>query len=270
MKIFSTIFALAFALLASVFVYAMQNSLPDAKQIVKNVNERDEGKHVIQNFNLLLINKGGKSQSRETVIYRKDYKDQRKSMIVFSSPSNVKGTGFMSYDYNNNAKEDDQWLYLPALKKTRRISASNRGDYFLGTDFSYEDIKLGGKLSEQDYSFKVIKEENIDGHKCYLLESIPVNDKVKNELGYSKVQQWIDSQIWMVRQAKYWDVAGNPLKTTHATSLAKVDGIWSVKKLEAENHKTEHKTLLTFSSINYKKEVEDDLFTEESLMRGGL
>ncbi|MBK8956806.1 MAG: outer membrane lipoprotein-sorting protein [Saprospiraceae bacterium] len=257
-------------LFASVCVSTIQaQSLPAANEIVKSVNSRNEGEHVIQNFNMMLTNKNGQTQSRETVIYRKDYKDQRKTMIVFKNPSNVKGTGFMSFDYNDKTKEDDQWLYLPALKKTRRISASNRGDYFLGTDFTYEDIKLGSKLSTTNYSYKTVKEETIDGHKCYLLEGTPLNEKVKKELGYGKVHYWVDAQIWFVRKTMYWDVAGNLLKTTNAQTIEKIEGIWSIKKLEAENHKTSHKTLITFSAIDYKTQIEDDLFTEESLMRGG-
>lgn len=244
-------------------------TLPSSSEIVKKVNSRNEGKHVIQNFDMLLTNKKGKTQSRKTIIYRKDYDGERKSMIVFQSPTNVKGTGFLSFDYHDNSKDDDQWLYLPALKKTRRISASNRGDYFLGTDFTYEDIKLGSKMSVHDYNGNTIKTEVIDGKKCYLIESKPKNDKIKKELGYSKVQTWVDSEIWMVRKAKYWDEAGNLLKTSNVSSIQKIDGIWTIQKLEAVNHKTGHKTTITFSNVDYKTSVEDDLFTEESLMRSG-
>lgn len=151
--------------------------LPSGDEVAQKINVRDEGKQVIQDFSMELVDKNGKKQLRDTKIYRKDFKDQRKSIIIFNNPSNVKGTGFMSFDYTTLNKEDDQWLYLPALRKTRRISASNRGDYFLGTDFTYEDIKLGTKVSIVDYKRKVIKEEIIDGHKCLLVESVPVNDK---------------------------------------------------------------------------------------------
>ncbi len=241
---------------------------PNIEQIVKNVNTRNEGEHLIQNFDMTLINKRGKTQTRNTVLYRKDYSDQRKSITVFTSPSIVKGTGFMSYDYHVSTKDDDQWLYLPALKKTKRISASNRGDYFLGTDFTYEDIKLGSKISESDYNYKSIKTETINGHKCYLIEGIPINDKVRKELGYSKVQYWVDAKIWMVRQAKYWDEAANLLKTTIIGKTEQIDGIWSIKDIKAINHKTGHKTEIVFSNIDYKTLVNDNLFTEASLMRG--
>jgi len=255
-------------IVAHIPLATLSQSLPPGDEIAQKINARDEGKQVIQDFSMELIDRNGKKQSRDTKIYRKDYKDQRKSIIIYNNPSNVKGTGFMSYDYTTLNKEDDQWLYLPALRKTRRISASNRGDYFLGTDFTYEDIKLGTKVSIVDYKRKTIKEETIDGHKCYLVESIPVNDRIAKELGYSKVHQWVDAQIWLIRKAQYWDVGGNLLKTTLINEVKQVQGIWTIHKLEAENHKTNHKTNIVFKNVNYQVNVSDNIFTEESLERG--
>jgi outer membrane lipoprotein-sorting protein len=254
------------AILAPLF--CISQSLPSGDEIAEKINARDEGKQMVQDFSMELIDKAGKTQSRDTKIFRKDYKDQRKSIVIYSNPSTVKGTGFMSFDYSATNKDDDQWLYLPALRKTRRISASNRGDYFLGTDFTYEDIKLGSKVSISDYKRKTLKEETIDGHKCYLVESTPVNEKIAKELGYSKVHQWVDAQIWLIRKAQYWDVGGNLLKTTLITDVKQVQGIWTIHKLRAENHKTNHKTNILFKNVNYQVNVSDNLFTEESLERG--
>jgi len=243
-------------------------SLPTGDQVKKNVNERNEGEHQIQDLKMTLTNNRGKTQVRSTKSYRKDYNDQRKTILLYTSPSNVKGTAFMSYDYHNTSKDDDQWLYLPALRKTRRISAANRGDYFLGTDFTYEDIKLGTKMSKADYNYKSLKKETIDGHVCILVEAIPKTDKIAKELGYSKVHQWIDATIWMVRQSKYWDIAGNKLKTTYAKNIKKVQGIWTFQILEAINHKNNHKTIITFGNSDFNTPIDDELFSEESLIRG--
>lgn len=259
---------LIFTIPLALISFSFQPSLLSPDEIMKHVNSRDEGNHVIQNFNMELVDRNNKKQLRETKIYRKDIKDDRKTIIVFTNPANVKGTAFMSYDYKPVSKEDDQWLYLPALRKTRRISAANRGDYFLGTDFTYEDIKLGSKMSESDYKRATLREEVVDGKKCLLVESIPVNEKVAKELGYSKVHQWIDPEIWFIRKSQYWDIAGNLVKTTTATDIRKIDGIWTLHNLVAENHKTGHKTFISFSKVDYKTVVSDDLFSEESLLRG--
>lgn len=245
-----------------------QAALPIGTNIVKNVNDRDEGQHIIQELTMTLINKRGKTQERNMVSYRKDYEDERKTILLYLSPANIKGTGFMSFDYIDDSKDDDQWLYLPALRKTRRISSSNRGDYFLGTDFTYEDIKLGTKLSKSDYKYSTVKKESIDGVECLLIEATPVSDEISRELGYKRVNYWVDSKIWMVRQVQYWDIAGNLLKTSHIKKISRIDGIWTFQALEAENHKTGHRTTINFSNTDYNTEVEDDLFSEESLMRG--
>ncbi|GAA3636036.1 outer membrane lipoprotein-sorting protein [Flavivirga jejuensis] len=247
---------------------AIGQSLPSGEDILKNVNERNEGEHLIQDLKMTLINKKGKKQIRDVKSYRKDYDNQRKTILVFTKPSNVKNTAFMSYDYTDKTKDDDQWLYLPALRKTRRISAANRGDYFLGTDFTYEDIKLGTKMSESDYHYKTIKEEIINGHPCILLEAIPRTDKIARELGYSKVHQWVDKGIWMVRQTKYWDIAGNDLKTTYVKDIKKIQEVWTFQALEAINHKNNHKTAMVFGNSDYNTVIDDVLFSEESLVRG--
>lgn len=263
-----TLFMLTTILITSASFRLNHSVLPSGDEIAQKVNARDEGDHVIQDFNMVLTDKNGKKQERETKIYRKDYANQRKSIIVYLNPTNVKGTAFMSFDYFSSTKPDDQWLYLPALRKTRRISSSNRGDYFLGTDFTYEDIKLGTKMSISDYQRKTIGEEMIDGHKCYLVESTPVSDKIARELTYSKVRQWIDAEIWITRKAQYWDVAGNLLKTTFAKEIKKVQNIWTIQLLDAENHKTGHKTNIRFRNTTYNSNVNDNIFTEESLIRG--
>jgi len=205
---------------------------------------------------------------RDTKSFRKDYEGVRKTILLYTKPSNVKGTAFMSFDYDEVSKDDDQWLYLPSLRKTKRISAANRGDYFLGTDFTFEDIKLGAKMSKADYDYQVLKEEVVNGKMCYLLEGTPINKKISRELGYSKIHQWVDKEIWLVLQSKYWDIAGNPLKSTFVKNVENIQGIWTFQELEAINHKSGHKTSITFSSSDYNTNIDDDLFSEESLTRG--
>ena len=94
-----------------------------------------------------LIDRRGKSRVRETMGYRRYYGEEKRTVLFYQSPTNVRGTGFLTYDYPNADTDDDQWLYLPALRKVRRISSSDRGDYFLGTDFTYEDIKKETRIA---------------------------------------------------------------------------------------------------------------------------
>jgi len=245
-----------------------ENSLPSGDEIARRINARDEGQTVSRTLTMELIDRRGKRRTRETRSFRKYYGDEKRTVIFYRSPRNIKDTAFLTYDYPDPARDDDQWLYLPALRKVRRISASDRGDYFLGTDFTYEDIKKETKVSMEDYTRQTIGEEIIDGHRCYIVEATPVNEKVAKELGYGRVQRWVDADIWMVRKSEFWDVRGNKLKTIHIRDIRRVQGIWTGHQLEARNHKTGHQTIFTFSNVDYQGKVTDDIFTERALRRG--
>lgn len=240
--------------------------LPNFSTIVKNTNERDDGQFVTQTTTLELINRRGKKKIQVAKSFRKYYGKDKAQVFFYQSPTNIKGTAFLTFDYID--KEDDRWLYLPALRKTRRISGSEKGDYFLGTDLTYEDINLGSKISETDYNHKVLGTEIIDGHECYVMENIPKTDKLKKELQYSKTKSWVDGEIWMVRKVEYWDLQGNPLKTLYLKDIKNIDGIWTASTLHVKNHKTNHQTYLRLSNIDYKTPIDDDIFTEESLVNG--
>ena len=185
--------------------FSQDHSWPSGKEIAERINARDEGQSVSRNLLMEMIDKRGKKRVRETRGFRKYYGDEKRTVIYYLSPKNIKDTAFLTYDYPEANKDDDQWLYLPALRKVRRISASDRGDYFLGTDFTYEDIKLETRVSIEDYNRKTIGEGTIDGYECYIVENIPVSEKVAKELGYGSIKSWVDKDIWIIRKAEYTD-----------------------------------------------------------------
>jgi outer membrane lipoprotein-sorting protein len=242
--------------------------LPTGDEVARQINARDEGSAVSLLLTMEMTDKRGKSRVRETQGFRKYYGDEKRTVIFYLSPKNIKDTAFLTYDYPEIDRDDDQWLYLPAMRKVRRISASDRGDYFLGTDFTFEDIKLETRVSLSDYTFKVTGESEIDGKHCLVLESTPISKEVAKELGYSKVEQCVDDEIWMARQSKMWDVKGKPLKTIHVYDIRQIDTLWTTHSMEVKNHKTGHHTKFTFSNVNYEKGVDDRVFTQNSIKRG--
>ena len=242
--------------------------LPDGDEIARRINARDEGVAVARNLTMQMTDRRGKTRTRETRGFRKYYGDDKRTVIFYLQPKNVKDTAFLTWDYADPDRDDDQWLYLPAMRKVRRISASDRGDYFLGTDLTYEDIKLETRVSMADYTRVTTGEDVVDGHHCYLVEATPVDQATAKELGYGKVEQCVDDKIWMVRRARFWDTRGNPLKTAYFRDIRQVQGIWTQHRIEVENHKTGHKTLFLFSDVDYRHGVSDELFTREALRRG--
>ena len=241
---------------------------PSGDEIARRINARDEGAAVARNLTMRMTDRHGKTRTRETRGFRKYYGDDKRSVIFYLEPSNVKDTAFLTWDYAAADRDDDQWLYLPAMRKVRRISASDRGDYFLGTDLTYEDIKLETRVDIRDYRRKTIGEDEVDGHHCYRIEAVPINEETARELGYGKVEQCVDSEIWMVRRAEMWDRKMQPLKTLHVSDIRQVQGIWTQHRLEVENHKTGHSTLFLFSDVDYRHKVDDKLFTQNGLRRG--
>lgn len=244
------------------------SDLPSGETVVARVNARNEGLTLTRDLTMKLIDRRGKERIRETRGFRKYFGDEKRTAIFYLSPNNIRDTAFLTYDYPQVDQDDDQWLYLPALRKVRRISASDRGDYFLGTDFTYEDIKKESKIAAEDYRFQTLRADSVDGHAVWVVEATPISEKVAQELGYGKVVLWVDAEIWISRLTEFWDTRGEPLKTTRSLDIRRVDGIWTSHRLEVEQHQTHHRTLFTFSEVKYDTDIDDKVFTEGALRRG--
>ena len=237
-----------------------------ALELVDNINTRDDGTAVSRNLKMELTDKRGKTRVQETLSYRKYYGEDKKSILFYTAPKRLAGTGFLTYD---NAKSDDeQWLYLPAIRKVRRVSAADRGDWFLGTDFSYEDIKKETKISKEDYSFKLLGEEQLEGHVVYKMESIAKSAEIAKELGYSKLVSWVDKEIFINRKVEFYDERGELLKSLLNQDISQVDGIWTIHHMKMTNHQNGHVSNFYFSNVDYKSAVKDKLFTQRSLKKG--
>jgi hypothetical protein len=247
---------------------ASTNTLPDGKVLVERVNALNEGEFTTRKIHMKMIDRQKKERERFTVSLRKYFGEDKKTIIFYKKPSNVKDTAFLTFDYKNEVKDDDQWLYLPAMRKVRRISASDRGDYFLGTDFTYEDIKKEGKIAIEDYTYVTTGEEVVDSINTYVVEATVSDHQTAKELGHSKIIIWIDSEINLIRKSLYFDLKGNELKTVTTSDVRIVDGIWTRHILNAQNHKTGHQTIFTFSDVDYTSPVPDRIFTKQGLMRG--
>ena len=147
----------------SVFIFLLIFSLTgisygsSALEIMTKVDARYTGDSAISDWRMILIDKKDRKRVREIEIFSKEYKDVDKSISFFKSPGDVKGTSYMSYNWESTSKEDDSWLYLPALQKVNRIASTDRSGSFMGSDFTYSDID-GFEL--QDFNYKLVKELN--------------------------------------------------------------------------------------------------------------
>lgn len=186
-------------------------------------------------------------------------------LIRFLFPGDVQGTGYLQIQHSE--ADDDMWIYLPALKKVRRLVANNKKDSFVGSDFSYGDILLP---VVDTYRHRVLKSDVLDGEDCYVIESIPANEDIQKDYGYSKWIAWIRKNNFMEKKAEYYDGSGRLLKTQHIPAVKEVDTKahkWWALKREVVNHQTGHRTELMFDALDADKPVSEDFFTTRYLER---
>jgi len=268
MKHLTKTLILSASLMAGIFTQAHSAEFPSGDEIARNINARNEGIAVSRHLKMEMTDRHGKLRVRETRAFRKYFGDEKRTVIFYLKPKNIKDTAFLTYDYADNARDDDQWLYLPAMRKVRRISASDRGDYFLGTDLSYEDIKLETRVSLKDYTRKTIGEDVVDGFHCYVVAETAINAETAEELGHLRRESCVDDSLWIARRSTHWDPQNKLLKTTYFKDISAVQGILTAHIIEVENHKTGHQTRFTFSDVNYQEGVNDRVFTQNALKRG--
>lgn len=230
----------------------------------KNKNQMTDHDEQSQST-MKLINKRGKERKRQVVLYSKtDGEDNDKTLIRFQAPADVKGVGLLSIEDGNR---EDQWLYLPALKRIRRISSSEKTDSFMGSDFSYEDIEQNDL---DDYEYTLLREEELDGVMCYIIQSIPIDEEVKQETAYSKSEVWIHKDNYVSIKVNFYNKKGALIKIMNSNDIRSVDDTdkWRAYLIEMQNVKTGHRTKLLYTDINIDHGIADKYFTQRYLERG--
>lgn len=239
-----------------------------AEQIAQKVHDRDEGDNITSQMKMILIDKNKDQRIRELKTFAKDKGEDTLKLMFFLSPADVKDTGFLTYDYEDSSKDDDQWLYLPELKKVKRIASSDKSSSFMGSDFSYSDMT---SRNVQDYTYKIMKEPVVGGHKTWQLMVVPKNDEVIDETGYTKSIVFIRQDNFVIIQALNYVKLGNKLKYMKLLGLEKIEGIWTTTKIQMvtkKGKKTLHKTVLEFSNIKYNQDLDESFFKTRTLERG--
>lgn len=230
-------------------------------QIVDNVYNRDTGKDSKGNLKMTLINSQGNERVRTIKQFIKDFGKVEKKIMFFMSPADVRNTSFVNWSYTEEGKDDDQWIYLPALKKIKRISSSSKSDYFMGSDFTYDD--LGDRQPEAD-AHKLIREEKFNGEECYVVESVPKDE----EYMYSRTVTWIIKDKWIGLKKEFYDEDEDLLKTLNVKKFEKIKGLWIILHSEMINVQKKHTTKMELSEVKINTGIPDRQFTERMMKRG--
>ena len=238
-----------------------------ARGIMQKVNDRDEGNTLEQDLLMVLIDSKGNKRTRDIKSYSKKHGKDDYQVMFFKSPADVKNTAFLTYDYEAKNKDDDQWLYLPALKKVKRIPGSDKSSSFMGSDFSYSDMT---KTNINDFNFKFLKDTKVRGHAAWMIESIPRSKKVLKETGYTKSIQVVRKDNYVVVRTIGF-MRGGKKKYMDAKRMHKQSGIWIVDEMSMttkKGKKTLHKTIMRFSHTKLNKPISDSQFTTRRIQKG--
>ncbi len=237
-------------------------------EIMERVNARDDGDKQTADMEMILIDKKGNKRIRKIRSYTKDFGKDTHSVMFFLEPADVKDTGFLTFDYDENGKDDDQWLYLPALRKTKRIAGGDKNGSFMGSDFNYSDMS---KRDIGDFDYKLMKELEIDGAKVWQVEVVPKTDDTAKETGYSKSIVFVRQDNDVVIRSVSWVYKSKRLKYRKVNALEKIDGIWiatEAQMVTKEGKAKVHSTILRNSDVKFNQDLDDAFFTVRQLEKG--
>lgn len=229
-------------------------------EIAKKIEASNDGWESSSNvMTMTLKNRHGQETTRQMHGYSMEIADDGdKSMTVFDTPADVKGTASMTYTHKTG--DDDQWLYLPAIKRVKRISSSSKSGPFMGSEFSFEDLS---SQEIEKYTYKYIKDEKQNGVDCQVLERYPVD---KNS-GYKKQVVWVNKSNFRSEKVTYYDRKNTLLKTLDFSDYKQYGKFWRPSKMWMVNHQNHKETILIFSEIKLGIGLTDEDFSQNTLRR---
>ncbi len=206
-----------------------------------------------------LIRKEGSERIREFTMLRKDLKEgaEQKYFIYFHQPADVRGMTFMVWKYPQ--RDDDRWLFIPAINLVKRIAASDKRSSFVGSDFSYEDVS--GREVEED-THTLLREERLDGKEVYVVKSVPKDERSAD---FSYKLSWIDKGSFVLWKEEYYDKRGELYNVFTADEVKTVQGFLTTIRRTMRNVQTGHRTEVSFKEVRYNLGLSEELFTERSL-----
>lgn len=229
--------------------------------IVQEADKRDLGwVDSKAELKMILRNKQGQESERSIRINNLEvHGDGHKSLSAFDSPKDIKGTTFLSYTHSTTP--DEQWLYLPALKRVKRIASANKSGPFVGSEFAFEDL---ASQEVDKYTYKWLRDEPLDGRDCFVIEAYPVYENS----GYTRQVVWIDKEMYRAIRIDYFDRKNAPLKTLIASEWSQyLDQYWRPGTMNMVNHQTGKSTQLSWNNYQFKTGLDDRDFDRNTLKR---
>lgn len=247
--------------LGAISVLTAHAETPEEKglAIAKEIERRNTGfQDESSELTMKLYNKNGEESIRYLRMRTLEVSaDGDKSLVIFDRPADVKGTALLTFSHA--LAPDEQWVFLPALKRVKRISSENKSGPFMGSEFAYEDF------SSQDiekYTYKYLRDEVVEGKNCFVVERYPAYENS----GYTRQMAWIDPKEYRPERIDYYDRKNQLLKTQTFLDYKKyLDQYWRPHRMQMINHQTEKKTVLEVSNYKFRSGLTDRDFDRNSL-----
>lgn len=249
---------------------AIEPSETDPRAVMEAVDAQETGDRQTGHIAITITDRAGRERHRAVQTRAMDFEGGTKQLMLFESPADVRNAGLLSVDYDDGSKTDDQWLYLPSLAKTSRISGADKSGSFMGTDLTYAD--MGGRDID-DYEYTMVEQSApVDGEDCWVLEARAKSPDVQKETGYLKTHTWISKEKLLPLQVKAWVLEGKKLKYTKFSEIENINDIWVPLRVVVRTVKdgsAVSSSTLVFSDVAFDQEdVKDTDFTERRLERG--
>jgi hypothetical protein len=235
----------------------------DARKIMDAVYKQDNSRDATWRARLDVYDKQGKVRSKKFSLRKLGSLGNSKTLARFTDPPEVRGVGLLTY--NQTGVGDRQWLYTPAIQRTRRIAPQERARKFLGTDFTNEDM---AERVLDDYIYKLIGEgEVIEGRKTWKIEARPV---AADRSQYSYVYLWVPMDVPYTVLAEMYDKAGQRVRVMKASALEKISGIWVARQVEVSTPVDGTRSVMIVEEIKFNSGLKEDLFTQQALEKADV
>jgi hypothetical protein len=242
-------------------LHALPAAALDGREVMLKVEARPRGADEFLRGTWRLVDEKGGERVRETRSYWQDQRARKngvhsRRLVIFDAPENIRGTAFLVQSQLAPEAEDLRWIYLPGLRKVRRVSGAQRGDAFAGTDFAYEDLAERG-VDEDEH--RLLRDEPLDGRIQHVVESTPVA-----ESAYARRVAWIDAERFTLSKLELYD-RPDRLQKRLTARWRQADGLWFWDRLEMEHLLRRHRTVVETREVAHDQRLGDELWSEARL-----
>ncbi len=232
-----------------------------AKEISEKASNAIDFDAMEMALTLKIYDTKGRERERQVLTVSKNFGEINKTIMKFTAPADVKGTSILIYDYEN--KDDDMWIYMPAIRKTRRIISSEKGKNFMGSEFTNADMS---KPNMNDFDYKILSSETYNGHLCWKIETICKNEDIEDENGFSKKLAWIEKTTYLCHKIEFYDFEGELYKVQYIEQYKKQNNNkYFAFYMKMENKQNGRKSIMTINKFQLGSTLPESTFTPAML-----